>query len=82
MNSNTTHPQDPNLSLIEQELRFIARHSQTIEGGCGADFEAIDEINLAVVSALHALEEFRQTLPTFAPVATQQHDSNQHAAAY
>ena len=82
MNTNTTHPQDPNLSLIERELRFIARHSQTIIGAGGSDFEAIDEINLAVVSALHALDEYRQTLQTFAPVTAQQPDSNQHAAAY
>ena len=54
--------QDKNLALIEQELRFIARHSKTIEGGCGADFEAVDEINMAVESALQALFEHRLSL--------------------
>jgi hypothetical protein len=51
--------EDKNLSIVEQELRFIARHSQMIEGRGGSDFEAVDEIWLAVNSALRALDEHR-----------------------
>jgi hypothetical protein len=50
------------LRTVEQELRFIARHSQTIEGGCGADLEAVDEINMAVEAALRALREHQLSL--------------------
>ncbi len=50
------------LNIIEQELRFIARHSQTIEGSGGSDFEAVDEINMAVNSALRALHELKLSL--------------------
>jgi hypothetical protein len=53
---------DNNLRIVEQELRFIGRHSNTIEGGCGADFEAMDEINMAVESALRALHEYQLSL--------------------
>ena len=53
-----TKASDENLSLIEQELRFIARESQHIEGS----FDTVDEINLAVVSALRALDEYRLSL--------------------
>lgn len=53
MNSTLT-----NLSLIEQKLRFIARESQQIEGS----FDTVDEINLAVISALRALDEYRLSL--------------------
>jgi hypothetical protein len=51
--------EDKNLRVIEQELRFIARHSQMIEGSGDSDFEAVDEIWLAVNSALRALDEHR-----------------------
>jgi hypothetical protein len=44
--------------LIEQELRFITHESQHIEGS----FDTVDEINLAVVSALRALDEYRLSL--------------------
>ena len=54
--------EDKNLQIIEQELRFIARHSQTIEGNGGSDFEAVDEICRAVNSALRALDEHRLSL--------------------
>jgi hypothetical protein len=54
--------QDKNLALIEQELLFIARHSRTIESGGGADFEAVDEIQMAVESALRALHEYQISL--------------------
>jgi hypothetical protein len=43
------------LQLIENELRFIARHSQQIEGS----FEVVDDINHAVNSALRALHELQ-----------------------
>lgn len=49
-----------NLSIIEQELNFIARHSQTIEGKSDSDFEAIDAIWRAVSTALQALDEHRR----------------------
>ena len=54
--------EDKTLNLIEHELRFIARHSQTIEGRGGSDFEAVDEICMAVNSALRALDELRLSL--------------------
>ena len=54
--------EDKNLQIIEQELRFIARHSQTIQGTGGSDFEAVDEICTTVYSALRALDEHKQTL--------------------
>jgi hypothetical protein len=56
------HAADSHLRTVEQELRFIARHSQTIQGGCGADFEAVDEINMAVAAALRALREYESGL--------------------
>ncbi len=43
------------LQTIEAELRFIARHSQQVEGS----FEVVDEINFAVNSALRALHELQ-----------------------
>ena len=51
--------QDKNLSLIETELKFIARQSQRIAGAGREDFEAVDEIGMAVESALRALEEYK-----------------------
>lgn len=54
--------EDKTLSLIEHELRFIARRSQTIEGTGSSDFEAVDEICMAVNSALLALNEHRLSL--------------------
>lgn len=47
--------EDDNLRIIEQELRFISHHSQTIEGRGESDFEAVDEIYMAVISALRVL---------------------------
>jgi hypothetical protein len=54
--------QDTNLKLIETELRFIGRHVQTIEGAGGSDFEAVDEIGMAVESALRALAEYKLSI--------------------
>ncbi|MBV8856316.1 MAG: hypothetical protein JOZ02_05070 [Acidobacteria bacterium] len=51
--------EDDNLRIIEQKLRFISRHSQTIEGRGESDFEAVDEICMAVISALRALDGCR-----------------------
>lgn len=48
---------DKNLRLLEQELKFIARHVQTIEGANSHDFETVDEIAMATNSALRALAE-------------------------
>lgn len=45
---------DNNLVLIERELRFIAHQSQEIE----TSYDIVDEINLAVISALNALKEY------------------------
>ena len=63
---------DKNLSLIERELRFIARHSQQIEGS----FDVVHDINLAIVSALRALDEYTlsqqpacEEIPVGLPVA-------------
>lgn len=53
---------DRNLALIESELRFIARHAQTIEGSGGSDYERIDELGLAVESALRALFEYKLSI--------------------
>ena len=53
-----TEMTDKHLDLIEQKLRFIARESQRIEDS----YDVIDEINFAVVSALRALDEHKQTL--------------------
>jgi hypothetical protein len=50
--------EDKNLQTIEQELRFIPRESQQIEGSS----DTVDEINLSVVSALRALDEYRLSL--------------------
>ena len=55
--------EDDNLRIIEQELRFISRHSQTIEGRGESDFEAVDEICMAVISALRALDDLRPSYP-------------------
>lgn len=55
---------DRNLALIETELRFIARHAQTIEGNGGSDYERIDELGLAVESALRALHEYKLSIQT------------------
>jgi hypothetical protein len=54
--------EDKNLRTIAQELRFIGRHVQTIEGVGGPDFEAVDEIAMAVNSALRALNEYKLSL--------------------
>ncbi|MBC7933536.1 MAG: hypothetical protein H7Z38_23495 [Rubrivivax sp.] len=56
------HAADKNLRIIDQELRFIARHSQAIEGAGSSDFETVDELNMAVGSALRALAEYRLSL--------------------
>lgn len=48
--------EDKNLKLIESELRFISRHVQTVRAD---DFEAVDEIGMAVESALRALHEYK-----------------------
>jgi hypothetical protein len=53
---------DKNLSIIETESKFIARQSQKIEGAGREDFEAVDEIGMAVESALRALEEYKLSL--------------------
>jgi plasmid stability protein len=58
------HAEDSHLRTVEQELRFIARQSMTIEGGCMADLEAADEIRMAVESALKALREYQSSLQT------------------
>ena len=55
-------PEEKYLSVIEKELRFIARHSQVIEGMGESDFETVDEICMAVNSALRALDEYRLSL--------------------
>jgi hypothetical protein len=60
--TNTMRAEDNNLKLIESELKFISRHVQTIEGAGGSDFEAVDEICLAVNSALRALAEYKLSL--------------------
>lgn len=49
---------DKNLTLIAAELKFIRRHVQSIECSRGDDFETVDEIVMAVQSALAALEEY------------------------
>jgi hypothetical protein len=46
---------DKNLALIEQELRFISRQSQEIEGS----YDIVDGINFAIISALRALQEYK-----------------------
>jgi hypothetical protein len=46
---------DKGLVLIEQELRFIACRSQEIEGS----YDVVDRVNLAVISALRALKEYK-----------------------
>jgi hypothetical protein len=56
------HAADDPLRTVEQELRFIARQAQSIEGGCGADLEAVDEINMSVEAALKALRAYGLTL--------------------
>lgn len=51
--------EDDSLKVIEQELRFISRRSQTIAGRGESDFEAVDEICMVVISALRTLDGFR-----------------------
>jgi hypothetical protein len=53
-----SNPEDKNLALIEQELRFIRRHVQ----GFDADFDRADEIGMSVESALRALREYELSL--------------------
>lgn len=50
--------EDRNLKLIESELRFIACHVQTVDG----NFDVVDEIGMAVESALRALHEYRLSI--------------------
>jgi hypothetical protein len=50
--------EDKNLELIESELRFISRHSQQIEG----NFDVVDELAMAIESALRALFEYKLSL--------------------
>lgn len=50
--------EDKNPTLIENELRFIRRHVQSIDG----NFDAVDEIGMAVESALRALHEYNLSL--------------------
>lgn len=54
--------EDRNLARIAAELRFISRQVQTIEPVRGCDFETVDEIAMAVRSALDALEEYDLSL--------------------
>jgi len=49
--------EDKSLHTVAAELRFIGRHVQTIECSRGCDFEAVDEIAMAVRAALDALEK-------------------------
>lgn len=53
---------DKNLPIIEHELNFIRRHIQRIEGAGREDFETVDEIGMAIESALRALAEHRLDL--------------------
>jgi hypothetical protein len=55
---------DKNLFLIETELRFIRRHVQRVTGAGREDFETVDDIGMAVESALRALEEYKLSLQT------------------
>jgi hypothetical protein len=48
--------EDKNLKLVESELRFISRHVQAVRTD---DFGAVDEIGMAVESALRALFEYK-----------------------
>ena len=57
-----TEIKDTNLELIERELKFIARQAQCIEGARREDFERVDEIGMAIESALRALEEYKLSL--------------------
>lgn len=52
---------DKHLQILEQELRFIARHVQTIDG-TGADFDKADELAVVTNSALRALAEYNLSL--------------------
>lgn len=55
-------PIDKNLGIIESELRFIGNHLQTVEGNGGSDFDAIDELYMALASAKSALEKYKLSL--------------------
>lgn len=50
------------INQFESELNFIGRHVQTIEGGGGHDFEAVDEIAMSVEAAKRMLFELRLEL--------------------
>lgn len=53
---------DKSLSLIAHELKFIRRQIQQVEGAGRSDFEIVDEVGMAVESALQALEEYELSL--------------------
>lgn len=56
--ANTMHAEDKNLQLIESELKFIARHVQTVEG----NYVVVDEVAMAAESALRALHEYKLSI--------------------
>ncbi len=57
-----TTTKDKNLNIIETELKFVARQAQLIEGSGSEDYETVDEIGMAIQSALRALTEYKLSL--------------------
>jgi hypothetical protein len=53
---------DKSLAILEHEINFIARQMRKIEGQNSDEFNAIDEINMALNSARQALADYKLSL--------------------